>query len=171
MDRGEWIGRLELLHERARRGGAFTAAERDWYERARGALTATALSVQRRALVGGERVRTSLRLERAVPVRVDGRGWSAHASTSDVGTGGLALLLETAPSPGQPARAVLELPAGDLALDVRVVGAVPAGDLQRVSFAFERPPREAVAAVEDYLLDQLLPELVFWDEVLARIPW
>jgi hypothetical protein len=171
MDRGEWIGRLELLHERARRRGPFSVAEREWYERARGALTATALSVQRRTLAGGERARTSLRLERAVPVRVEGPGWAVHASTSDLGTGGFAVLMEAAPAPEQRAQAVLELPAGDLAVEVRVVGAVGAGDLQRVSLAFEHPAGAVVSAVEDTLLDQLLPELVFWDEVLARIPW
>jgi hypothetical protein len=170
MERGEWIGRLDLLHGRARSGEALSPAERAWYDAAREALIATSLAVQRTPLVGGERARTSLRLERAVPVRVEGTRWGVRSSTSDLGTGGFAVMCEADPAPGERARAVLELPRAAVALDVHVVGVAPAGGLRRVSVAFDGAAREAVAAIEDYLLDQLLADLVFWDEVLERIP-
>jgi hypothetical protein len=173
-DQGEWIGRLEVLHARYRdrkggRGG-LSPDELDWYHAARRMLFSTAVAMQNAALYGEERLRGAIRVERAVPVHLQGSGWSFCAGTVDLGVGGFAALAAPTPRVGDAGVARLELYAGEfLESPVKVVASVPQGELARMSFAFENPSAALRERIEDYLLDQLLPRLVFWDEVIGRV--
>lgn len=175
VDQGEWIGRLELLHARYRDAkggrGALSPDELDWYHAARRMFFSTAVAMQNATLYGEERLRGAIRVDRAVPVHVRGEGWAFHAGTVDLGVGGFAAL--TAPLAaklGEAGTARLELYPGDaLESPVRVVAAVTQGEIARLSFAFEKPSAALRERIEDFLLDQLLPRLVFWDEVLGRV--
>lgn len=175
-DQGEWIGRLELLHGRYRDAkggrGALSPDELDWYHAARRMFFSTAVAMQNATLYGEERLRGAIRVERAVPVHVSGNGWSFHAGTVDLGVGGFAVLTFPGPKLGETGTARLELYPGELTESaVRVVASVVQGqgEIARVSFAFDDPSPALRDRIEDYLLDQLLPRLVFWDEVLGRV--
>jgi hypothetical protein len=173
-DQGEWISRLELLHARYRDRrsgrGSLSPDELDWYHGARRMFFATAVAMQNATLFGEERLRAAIRVERAVPVHVRGSGWDFSAGTVDLGVGGFAALAAPGPRLGDAGVSRLELYQGEhLESAVRVVASVVQGDLARISFAFEEPSPALRERIEDYLLDQLLPRLVFWDEVLGRV--
>jgi hypothetical protein len=170
MDRNEWLGKLELLHARARGGEDLEPAERAWYREARDLLLRGAVERYNAWLAEGERARRAVRLERAVPVVLrDEAGATRRAVTVDFGAGGFAAILEQEPAPGTPFRALLALPDGDLSARVTASPAAARGEVHRVSFALDDDEKEARARLEDFLLDELLPKLLFWDEVLTRL--
>ncbi|MGC4000800.1 MAG: PilZ domain-containing protein [Anaeromyxobacter sp.] len=169
MERSEWIGKLELVHDALRSGAAVPEAERAWYRRARQELLAAAVAEQNAPVIGDERPRKALRLERAVPVRLGGDGLALDWMTTDLGIGGFAVATSAPLDPDRVTWAELDLPTGRVGARVRVVGAVASGPRMRVSFAFEDPSQAAAAALGDYVLDELLPQIVFWDQVLEKV--
>jgi hypothetical protein len=170
LDQSEWIARLDLMHARIRAGEPTSATDLAWYLDARRALLATALDEQQLGAAPGERLRRAVRLDRAVPVTLGGARWAIDTATSDLGVGGFAAFV----GPGVPhgvAWAELGLGNTRLHLKARLVRASAApGDHQvRFSCQFEDVSTQASAAIEDFLLDELLPRIVFWDGVLQKI--
>lgn len=169
LDHSEWIARLDLLHARIRSGEPTSPPDRTWYREARRALLSTALGEQNLAIAAGERSRAAVRLDHAVPVTLGGRGWAVDATTCDIGILGVATLV--GPSVPRDVQWV-ELVLGEARLRVpaRLVGAVPAGAQHvRYSLRFEEVGPDVTAAIEDFLLDALLPRIVFWDGVLQKV--
>ncbi len=169
MDRTEWIGRLELLHTNLRRGMSLTPEDEAWYRRARARFLATAVDAQNGVVVGNERPRQAVRLERAVQIRLGGPGWSRQVMTTDLAVGGFAVHTDTPIDRERLAWADVDVPGETLRFPVRLVATTMSGGQVRVSFAFKNPEPAHVAALEDFILDQLLPSIVFWDGVLDRI--
>jgi len=169
MDRNEWLGRLEMLHSRIRGGEDVEPADREWYRASRDRLMRGALERYNAWLAVGEKARTAVRVERALPVVLEGPGKPRHAVTVDMGAAGFGAILEDAPPEGTPFRARLALPDGELVARVTVAPSATRGEVHRVSFAFDPEAREVRERVEDFLLDELLPRLLFWDEVLNRL--
>lgn len=170
LDQSEWIGRLDLLHARIRSGEATSATDLSWYLEARRALLSTALGEQQLGAAPGERLRRAVRLDHAIPVTLGGARWAIDTATSDIGVGGLSAFV----GPGVPhgvAWAELGLGNGRLHVKARLVSATAApGDHQvRFSCQFEDMSTQATAAIEDFLLDELLPRIVFWDGVLQKV--
>lgn len=168
LDQSEWIARLDLLHARVRSGEPTTPADRAWYREARRILLATALGEQNLAVARGERARRAVRLDHAVPIALGGAGWSVDTTTTDIGIGGLAALVAAA-TPRDVAWAELGLGERRLRLRARLVGATSVGEQLRFSCRFEDVTADAAAEVEDFLLDALLPRIVFWDGVLRKV--
>jgi hypothetical protein len=168
LDHSEWIVRLDLLHARIRSGEPTSPADRAWYREARRILLSTALGEQNLSIAPGERSRGAVRLDHAVPITLGGSGWSVDAATTDIGIGGLAALVgpETR---RDVAWAELGLGRARLRVRARLVGSNPAGEQQRYSCRFEDVTADAAAAIEDFLLDELLPRIVFWDGVLHKV--
>jgi hypothetical protein len=103
-------------------------------------------------------------------VLLEARGWSVQALTVDLGAGGFAVLLEAPPPVDDGLRATLLLPGQDpLAATAAVTDARLASGLLRVAFRFAEPAEEARRRVEDHLVDGILEQLVFWDDVLDRL--
>lgn len=169
MDRNEWLGRLEMLHSRIRGGEDVEPADREWYRDARDLLMRGALERYNAWLSAGEKARKAVRVERAIPVVLEGHGRTRHAVTVDLGAAGFGAILEDTPPDGAAFRARLVLPDGELVASVTASPGGSRGDVHRVSFAFDPEAREPRERVEDFLLDELLPRLLFWDEVLERI--
>ncbi|HTN52155.1 MAG TPA: PilZ domain-containing protein [Anaeromyxobacter sp.] len=169
MDRSEWISRLELLHVRQRSGELLREEDRDWYRAARDALTKVALSEQNARLAGSERFRRSLRVQRAAQVLLEAPDWTCRTMTVDLGAGGFACLLEAAPPKGAPVEATLLLGNEPLNVPVEAADVRGQGGLVRVSFAFVAAAEWARDRIESFLLDGILEQLVFWDEVLTRL--
>ncbi len=170
MDRGEWLVRLDLLHQRSRSGDPLDPGERDWYLKARGSLLREGTAEQNAALAGGERIRNHLRLQRAIPVTLRVGGWTRHTTTVDLGGGGLAALVADPPSVFSPIHVAIALPDGELLIDSgSVVGSVPQGKLYRLAVSFGPVPAAVVSRIEDFLLDELLPKLDFWNTVLNKL--
>lgn len=169
MDRSEWISRLELLHGARRAGTPLPPEDESWYLRARNQLVRTAVATQNSAVSAGEHPRAALRLERAVPVRLGGGTWSVTATATDVSTGGFCIRTDVPLERERLAWAELSLPGALVRAPVRIAGLATSDGLVRVSFAFRDPDPDAEAAIEDFALDQILPQLVFWDQVLERI--
>lgn len=168
LDQSEWIARLDLLHARIRSGQPASAADRAWYHDARSALLQTALGEQNLGVGPGERSRSAVRLDHAIAVTVGGAGWAIDSATTDIGVGGLAVFVW----PGVPRDVTwAELALGEARLRVaaRLVGAVTVGPQVRFSCKFEDVAPEATSAIEDFLLDALLPRIVFWDAVLQKV--
>jgi hypothetical protein len=170
MDRTEWLNRLEALHVRRRDGDALPEADLAWYDTARRALLATAIEVQARPVAHGERTRGSIRVSRPVHVLLEHRGWAEPTFTVDLGTGGFAVLLEAQPPMADRFDATLLLPGGSpLRAAVAVVDTRASGGLVRIAFAFSEPTPELRARIEDTMMDGVLEQLVFWDDVLAKL--
>jgi len=170
MERNEWLNRLEALHVRRRAGEALPEVDLAWYDTARRALLATAIAVQARPVAHGERTRTSIRVSRPVHVLLENRGWAEPTFTVDLGTGGFAVLLEAQPPMTDRFEASLLLPGGGpLRAEVSVVDARASGGLVRVAFAFSEPTEALRARIEDAMMDGVLEQLVFWDDVLAKL--
>jgi hypothetical protein len=169
MDRSEWIGRLELLHSSVRGGATVSPGDMEWYQRARRILLDTSVQAQNITVIGDERPRNALRLERAVPVRFGGEGWTISATTCDLGIGGFCVQTSESVDGEHLEWVELVLPGMPLRVTARVVASGIKDGYARLSFAFIDPPPAVRAAVEDYILDQLLPRIVFWDHVLDRI--
>ena len=170
MDRTEWLNRLEALHHDLREGKSLAQVDLAWYRAARGALLEKALEVQALTITTGSVPRSSIRIARAAQVQLEARGWSAETVTADLGGGGFAVLLVAPPPVEEWIKATLHLP-GDrpIATTVAVTGQQATGGLVRVAFRFSEPTEEAKRRVEDYLVDSVLEQLVFWDDVLEKL--
>ena len=170
MDRSEWLNRLEALHTKVRSKEPVTEAEQAWYRTARSALLATALEVQAISLASSDVRRASIRVPRAAQVLLEARSWHAQSLTVDLGAGGFAALLEAPPPVTEWIRATLVLPGeGPVIATVAVANARTISGLTRVAFRFSEPTAEVVRRVEDYLMDSVLEQLVFWDDVLGKL--
>jgi hypothetical protein len=170
MDRSEWLNRLEALHYKVREGEAVSAEELAWYRTARTALLDTALEVQAVALTSSAVRRSSIRIARAAQVLLEARGWSAQTLTIDLGAGGFAVLLEAPPPVDDWIRATLVLPGeGAVVTTVAVTDARPASSLVRVAFRFSDPTEEARRRIQDYMMDSVLEQLIFWDDVYDKL--
>ena len=170
MDRSEWLNRLEALHHKLRSGEPIPEADAAWYRAARSALLETALDVQALALTHDTVRRSTIRVARAAQVLLEARGWSAQALTVDLGGGGFAALLEAPPPVAEWIRATLVLPGeGPVVTTVAVASTRTADGLFRVAFRFSEPTEEVRRRVEDYLMDSVLEQLVFWDDVLEKL--
>ncbi len=170
MNRTEWLNKLEALHHRVREGEALGEAEQGWYDQARDALVNTALEVQALALTHENVRRRSIRITRAAPVLLEARGWSAHSMTIDLGTGGFAVLLEHAPPVDDWIKATLLLPGeGPVIVTVATVETRTVSGLLRVALRFCEPGPQVLRRLEGYMLDSVLEQLVFWDDVLERL--
>jgi hypothetical protein len=169
MDRNEWLGKLELLHAKARGSEDLEPAERAWYREARDLLMRGAVERYNAWLAEGERARRAVRIERALPVVLEAKGTSHRAVTMDLGAGGFAAILDQEPPAGAVFTAHLALPDGDLVARVIASPAATRSAVHRVSFALDPEAHEARERMEDFLLDELLPRLLFWDEVLNRL--
>jgi hypothetical protein len=170
MDRSDWLNRLEDLHHRLRTGEPVTDEQRAWYRTSRQALLDTALEVQAVSLTGEARRRGTIRVARAAQVLLEARGWSVQTLTVDLGGGGFAALLEDPPPVEEWIRATLLLPGdGPLVTTVAVAEARNVSGLVRVAFRFSEPTDEVRRRVEDYLVDSVLEQLIFWDDVLEKL--
>lgn len=170
MDRSEWLNRLEALHAKVRAKEPVTEAEQAWYQTAREALVTAALEVQAVSLASGDVRRASIRVPRAAQVLLEARGWHAQSLTVDLGAGGFATLLEGPPPVSEWIKATLLLPGeGPVIATVAVADTRTVSGLVRVAFRFSEPSPEVVRRVEDYLMDGILGQLVFWDDVLDKL--
>jgi len=170
MERTEWLNRLEALHVKLREGEAVPGADRAWYEEARATLLKAAVEVQARVVASGRQLRSSIRVARPVPVQLEAGGWSAHALTIDLGTGGFAVLLEVPPAESGRLQATLALSGGPpAAMAVEVVDRREVAGLVRVALRFVDQPTGLRSRVEDAMLDGVLEQLVFWDDVLGHL--
>jgi uncharacterized protein with GYD domain len=166
MDRSEWLNRLEALHHRIRERQDVSAEELAWYRAARTTLLDTALEVQAVSLTSEAVRRSSIRVARAAQVLLEARGWSVQTLTVDLGAGGFAVLLEAPPPVDDWIRATLVLPGeGPVITTVAVTDARNVSGLVRVAFRFSEPTEDARRRVEDYMMDSVLEQLVFWDDV------
>jgi PilZ domain-containing protein len=170
MDRSEWLNRLEALHFKVREREPVSEADLAWYRTARSALLETALDVQAVALTSETVRRSSIRIPRAAQVLLEARGWSAQTLTVDLGAGGFAVLLEAPPPVDGWIRATLLLPGeGPVTATVAVADARKVSELVRVALRFSEPAEGIRRRVEDYLMDSVLEQLVFWDDVLEKL--
>jgi hypothetical protein len=170
MDRSEWLNRLEALHRRVREREPVSEEELAWYRAARKALLDTALEVQAVSLTSEAVRRSSIRVARAAQVLLEARGWSAQTLTVDLGAGGFAVLLEAPPPVDDWIRATLVLPGeGAVVTTVAVTDARKVSGLVRVAFRFSEPTEGVRRRVEDYMMDSVLEQLVFWDDVYDKL--
>jgi uncharacterized protein with GYD domain len=170
MDRSEWLNRLEALHYKVREREPVGEEELAWYRAARTALLDKALDVQDIALTSQAIRRSSIRIARAAQVLLEARGWSVQTLTVDLGAGGFAALLEAPPPVEEWIRATLVLPGeGPVVTTVAVTDARKVSGLVRVAFRFCEPTEEARQRVQDYMMDSVLEQLVFWDDVLEKL--
>lgn len=170
MDRSEWLNRLEALHFKVREREPLKDDELAWYRAARAALLATAIDVQAVALTSDRPRRSSIRVARAAQVLLEARGWSVQTLTVDLGAGGFAVLLEAPPPVDEWIRATLVLPGeGPVVTTVAVADSRVVSGLVRVAFRFSEPTEEVTRRVEDYMMDSVLEQLVFWDDVLEKL--
>jgi hypothetical protein len=170
MDRSEWLNRLEALHFKVREKEPVGQEDLAWYRTARTALLATAIEVQSVAVSTDRPRRSSIRVARAAQVLLEARGWSAQTLTVDLGAGGFAVLLEAPPPVQEWIRATLVLPGeGVVVTTVAVADSRTASGLWRVAFRFTEPTGEVKRQVEDYMMDSVLEQLVFWDDVLEKL--
>jgi hypothetical protein len=170
MDRSEWLNRLEALHHQLRAHEPVSEADQAWYRAGREALMATAIEVESVSQTSEARRRSSIRIARAAQVLLEARGWSAQTLTIDLGSGGFAALLEAPPPVEEWIRATLVLPGdGPVVTTVSVADARNVSGLVRVAFRFSEPTQEVQHRVEDYMMDSVLEQLVFWDDVLEKL--
>jgi len=170
MDHTEWLNRLEALHVRRREGQALADEDLRWYREARTRLLGAAVEVQARTAAGASRPRHSIRVARPVPVLLETGSWSQHALTIDLGTGGFAVLLDSPPPVDDWIRATLVLGGGaPVTVTVAVADTRTSAGLVRVAFRFAEATEPARARVEDAMLDGILEQLVFWDDVLDKL--
>lgn len=169
MDRGEWLNKLEALHVRRRGGEALGEADLAWYRRARTALLGAAVEIQARMADTDGPKRSSIRVARPVQVLLETPGWHEPTMTLDLSTGGFAAALEVPPPVDEWIKATLLLPGGPLAATVSVVSRRISHGLARLAFAFSEPGEELTRRVEDAMVDGLLEQLVFWEDVLQKI--
>lgn len=170
MDRSEWLNRLEALHYKVREREPISEEELSWYRAGRAALIEKALEVQDVALTSDAVRRSSIRIARAAQVLLEARGWSAQTLTVDLGAGGFAVLLEAPPPVQEWIRATLVLPGeGAVVTTVAVTDARKVSGLVRVAFRFCEPTEDATRRVQDYMMDSVLEQLVFWDDVLEKL--
>ena len=170
MDRSEWLNRLEALHHQVREHEPVSEGDLAWYRASRAALLATALDVQAISLTREARRRASIRIARSAQVLLEARGWSVQTLTTDLGGGGFAVLLESAPPVEEWIRATLLLPGeGAVVTTVAVAESRAVSGLIRVAFRFSEPTDEVKRRVEDYMMDSVLEQLVFWDDVLEKL--
>ena len=169
MDRGEWLNRLEALHVRRRGGEVLGTGDQAWYQDARGSLLAAAVDIQARmADVDGPK-RSSIRVARPVQVLLETPGWHEPTMTLDLSTGGFAVALEVPPPASEWIKATLLLPGGPLVATVSLVSQRATSGLARLAFAFSEPGEALTRRVEDAMVDGLLEQLVFWEDVLQKI--
>jgi uncharacterized protein with GYD domain len=170
MDRSEWLNRLEALHHRLREREEVSAEDRAWYQAARTALLDTALDVQAVSLTSEAVRRSSIRIARAAQVLLEARGWSVQTLTVDLGAGGFAVLLEAPPPVDDWIRATLVLPGeGPVVTTVAVTDARTVSGLVRVACRFSEPTEETRRRVQDYMMDSVLEQLIFWDDVYDKL--
>lgn len=170
MDRTEWLNKLEAIHVALRDKRPVSPEDLAWYQTARAALLATALEVQSISLAGEDLPRRSVRIQRSAQVLLEARGWSVQTLTVDLGGGGFAVLIETPPPVQEWIKATLLLPEeGPVVTTVSVADTRATGQLFRVAFRFSEPSRTVQEKIEASLLDAILEQLVFWDDVLERI--
>jgi hypothetical protein len=170
MDRTEWLNKLEALHVAIREKKPVTDEERAWYRAARASLLQTAVEVQAISLAGDDLPRRSVRIARAAQVLLEARGWTVQTMTVDLGAGGFAVLLEAPPPIQEWVKATLVLPGeGPVVTTVSVADTRASGALFRVAFRFSEPSPANQERIEASLLDAILEQLVFWDDVLERI--
>jgi hypothetical protein len=169
LDHSEWITRLDLLHARIRTGEPIGASDERWYREARRALLTTAVGEQNLAVAPGERTREAVRLDHAVPVTLGGEGWVVTSTTSDLGVGGFAAYVGRPGVRRDVGWATLQLGEVRLRVAARLVGETEVGEQVRVSCRFEGVTPDVRASIEDFLLDALLPRIVFWDAVLQKV--
>ena len=170
MERTEWLNRLEALHVRIREGQAVGEDERAWYRTARARLLGAAVEVQARTVAGSARPRHSIRVARPGPVLLEAGAWSQHAQTIDLGTGGFAVFLEEPPPVDDWIRATLLLSGGAPAtVTVAVADTRSVSGMVRVAFRFSEAQADIAPRVEDAMMDGILDQLVFWDDVLGRL--
>jgi hypothetical protein len=114
--------------------------------------------------------RSSLRVARAAQVLLEAKGWHAQTLTLDLGGGGFAVLLEAPPPVDDWIRATLVLPVdGTVVTTVTVTDSRPHHGMVRVAFRFSEPTGEARHKVEGFLVDSILEQLVFWDDVMEKL--
>jgi hypothetical protein len=170
MERTEWLNQLELLHFKHRDRQPLSAAEELWYRAARTSLLETAVKVQAQALATGARARRSIRISRPAKVQLVAGDWSQQALTLDLGSGGFAVLVEAQPPLDDWIRATFHLPGEEpLATTVSVADVRSEAGLVRISFTISEPVEPARSRLESFMLDAILEQLVFWDDVLERL--
>jgi hypothetical protein len=163
MGSEEFISRLRVLHDKAKRG-TLTAAERPEYEQSRRELGRLLLVAQQMSR-SGQTLRNQFRVAQLIKIEVD-MGGSAPEKTStiDLAGGGFAVLLPAMMRVGRVARFTLHLPAMNGSGKVPISGTAKVascraqGNLHRVSFSFD--------TLEPNDREQL--EMVIVDSVLAR---
>jgi len=169
MERTEWLNRLEALHVRRRDGEALSEADQAWYRATRSELLSAAVEIQDRMAAGGGPRRTSIRVARPVQVLLETPGWREQTMTLDLSTGGFAVALEVPPPASEWVKVTLFLPGGPLVATVSVVSQRATSGLARLAFAFSEPTEALIRRVEDTMVDGLLEQLVFWEDVLQKI--
>jgi len=170
MDRTEFLNKLEALHDRIRVGEVLPEAELRWYREARERLLALAVEVQARASAGDQKLRSSIRMGTVLPVRLETGGWTMLTITADIGAGGFAVIMEVPPPAGREVRATLSPRRGEPVIGVaQVVDSKELDGLTRVGFGFKDPAGAVRDRMEDVMLDGILDQLVFWDDVLGKV--
>jgi hypothetical protein len=170
MDRTEWLNRLEALHVSLRDKHPLSAEALAWYRAARASLLETAVEVQGRAVPSDRQPRRSFRVARPVQTLLEAPDWAAQTLTLDLSSGGFGVLLEQPPPFSERISATLLLPGrGPVATPVSVAGTGAVGPLFRVAFRFDEPSEAVRDMLETTLLDDILVQLVFWDDVLGRV--
>jgi hypothetical protein len=170
MDRSEWLNKLEALHVDIRERRPLSPEALAWYGAARASLLQTAVEVQSVALAGDDRPRRFIRVARPAQVLLEARGWTAQTLTVDLGGGGFAVVLVSPPPFDQAIQATLALPIqGPVVATVGVADTRAAGQLFRVAFRFTEPSRQVQDRIETSIVDGILEQLVFWDDVLDRL--
>jgi len=170
MERSAWLNKLEDLHVRHRQGECLSEADAGWYRESRDRLLRAALREQNARVGSSERTRQWLRGDRSIEVDLEAPGWACSASTIDVGAGGFASLLSAPPPEGARIRATLLIPGRPpITEPVRMVDARRQHELVRVAFAFESLAPKVRDHIEAYLLDAVLQQLTFWDDVLESM--
>jgi HD-like signal output (HDOD) protein len=155
-----WVRELKSLHERYA-SGALPPAERPAYVARAEEVLALVADSQNREVRPGQKRRRTPRIERAVQVDVVAGGRRERTMTIDLGAGGCAVLLGSAPAVGERATVRIRVDAAHEVETGATVAAVRGrkGKHVRVSFAFDPLPPDAAARVVHCVLGHVLSDL------------
>ncbi len=150
------IAQFRALHMMAR-AGTLGPSDRHAYEAAREELARTLLASQRMNLRPGETPRRALRVSCALYVDLHLSGAWSRGSTSDVSTGGFAVMLTDDLPMGEPVGYHLHLPAGETLRGIaRVMRTRREKVHVRVSLTFDGLSDADVERIEMVVFDRVL---------------